>query len=141
MTDPVPPTADRPRTIFVSYSHKDEKWKDRLLTHLGALRNQARLSVWHDRDIRPGDEWFPTIQEAMEAADIAILLITPAFLASTFIQETEVPYLLKRHEQHKRGLCIFPVLATPCDWEASEWLIRQREIGSREPGLVVDNFL
>jgi hypothetical protein len=25
-------------TVFISYSHKDEEWKDRLLTHLDSLQ-------------------------------------------------------------------------------------------------------
>jgi hypothetical protein len=30
-------------TIFISYSHKDEGWKDRLVTHLGVLQSQGLL--------------------------------------------------------------------------------------------------
>ena len=33
-------------TVFISYSHKDEDWKDRLVTHLGVLAQQGVLEVW-----------------------------------------------------------------------------------------------
>jgi hypothetical protein len=29
-------------TVFISYSHKDEVWKDRLLEHLGGLEVLGR---------------------------------------------------------------------------------------------------
>jgi hypothetical protein len=41
-------------TVFISYSHQDEKWKDRLLTQLGVLQQQSILALWHDRRIGAG---------------------------------------------------------------------------------------
>ena len=32
-------------TVFISYSHKDEDWKNRLVTHLGVLRHQGLLDL------------------------------------------------------------------------------------------------
>lgn len=43
-----------PPTVFISYSHKDEVWKDRLVTHLAGLERDGRLRVWDDRRIRAG---------------------------------------------------------------------------------------
>lgn len=37
--------------VFISYSHKDEDWKNRLQTQLAVLENQGLLSVWEDRKI------------------------------------------------------------------------------------------
>jgi hypothetical protein len=33
-------------TVFISYSHKDEEWKDRLVTHLRVLQMQDMPDVW-----------------------------------------------------------------------------------------------
>ena len=41
-------------TVFISYSHKDEEWKDRLVTHLGVLQQQGLLDLWDDRRIERG---------------------------------------------------------------------------------------
>ena len=38
-------------TVFISYSHKDEKWKNRLVTHLGVLEKEGLLDLWDDRKI------------------------------------------------------------------------------------------
>ena len=43
-------------TVFVSYSHKDEEWKDRLVTHLGVLHHQGLLDLWDDRHIGAGED-------------------------------------------------------------------------------------
>ena len=40
-------------TIFLSYSHKDEQKKEKLLTHLRILADQA--DVWNDDRIGAGD--------------------------------------------------------------------------------------
>jgi hypothetical protein len=46
-------------SIFVSYSHLDERWKDRLVRHLKVLEPGGVLSVWDDRRIAVGADWFP----------------------------------------------------------------------------------
>jgi tetratricopeptide (TPR) repeat protein len=114
---------DKP-TVFISYSHKDEGWKDRLVTHLGVLHHQGALDLWDDRRIGAGEDWYPEIQEAMDAASVAVLLVTANFLTSRFILGEEVPRLLERRE--KEGLRIFPVIVKPCAWDEVQWLARMQ---------------
>lgn len=84
-----------PPTVFISYSHKDESWKNKLTPHLDALeRAGVPMTVWHDRKIDGGEKWYPEIQEAMAHAAVGVLLISPDFLASGFITKEEVPYLI-----------------------------------------------
>ena len=45
------------KKIFISYSHKDAKDKDRLMTHLGALEKQGQIVLWDDAKIKVGDDW------------------------------------------------------------------------------------
>ena len=110
---------DKP-TVFISYSHKDEKWKDRLLPHLRALEKVDRIVVWDDRKIDAGDQWYPEIKEAMEKANLALCLISPNYLASDFCVKEEVPFLLQRCE--KAGMILIPILLKPCTWEIHEWV-------------------
>lgn len=110
---------DKP-TIFISYSHKDEIWKDRLRPHLGALEKAGRIVVWDDRKIDAGDTWYPEIKTAMEQAAVAVCLISADFLDSAFCVKEEVPYFLQRRERD--GLVIIPVLLRPCPWRAIDWL-------------------
>jgi hypothetical protein len=99
-------------------------WKDRLLTQLGVLQQQSLLALWHDRRIGAGADWYQEICLAMEAADVAVLLISAHFLTSSFIQREEVARLLTRRQQS--GLPIVPVLLTPCAWQEVPWLARMQ---------------
>jgi tetratricopeptide (TPR) repeat protein len=107
-------------TVFISYSHKDEGWKDRLRPHLGVLEQQNRIAIWDDRRIDAGATWYDEIQQAMERAKAAVCLISPDYLASAFVVKEEIPYLLERRE--KDGMTLIPLLVRPCLWQACSWL-------------------
>ncbi len=106
--------------IFISYSHKDEDWKDRLVTHLGVLAQQGLLDIWEDRQIAGGDDWEPAIAEALSSCNVAVLLITANFLTSKFILGTEVPTLLQRRQNE--GVRVIPLIVKPCAWQKIGWL-------------------
>lgn len=102
--------------LFISYSHKDEEFKDELLTMLAGLQQQRVIDVWQDRRIEGGDEWSQAIQNAMDECDLAILLVSSHFIESRFIQDKELPYLLQRRQQ--QGLPMVPIIVRPCKWES-----------------------
>ena len=100
--------------IFISYSHKDEYWKDELIKNLSSLRNQDLISDWNDRQIQAGF-WDSQIEESMENADIFLLLITHNFLASSYITSKEIT---KAYSNFKLGKSkIFPIICDSCDWQ------------------------
>ncbi len=107
-------------TVFISYSHKDEEWKDRLVTHLGVLEKEGLLDLWDDRKIELGDDWRPEIEKAINRAAIAILMVSANFLTSNFILDEEVPKFLARRE--KEGLRVIPLIVKPCAWTEVKWL-------------------
>jgi tetratricopeptide (TPR) repeat protein len=111
-----------PPAVFVSYSHQDERWKDRLVQQLRVLEPEGVLEVWDDRRISPGNDWLPEIEQAMGRAVAAVLLISADFLTSEFIQGQEVPRLLER--RRSEGLLVLPVIVRPCDWRGVEWLAK-----------------
>jgi len=106
--------------VFISYSHKDVAWKDLVLEHLRVLENAGELTVWDDHRISAGDEWRKEIETAMQAAEVAVLLVSTDFLNSAFIRGTEIPRLLARRQD--QGLRIIPVFVRPCAWKAVRWL-------------------
>lgn len=101
-------------TVFLSYSHQDTKWKDRLLSHLRVLERQNKLDIWDTSDIETGSDWAQQIFKAVNTADVAILLVSPDFLASDFIIGRELPALLKRRA--KEDLAVLPVIVRPAAW-------------------------
>ncbi len=109
-----------PPTVFISYSHKDEIWKDRLRPHLRMLEQAGRITIWDDRQIDAGATWYDEIKGAMENAAVAVCLISADYLASDFCNKEEIPYLLERRAHD--GMLLLPILIRPCAWEAIDWL-------------------
>ena len=107
-------------SVFISYSHKDEEWKERLVTQLGVLQMEGILDIWDDRRIEAGDDWYPEIEKAINNANVAILMISANFLTSKFILGEEVPKLLARRE--KEGVRVIPLIVKPCAWTQVKWL-------------------
>lgn len=99
--------------VFVSYSHVDKKWIDRVRTHLRVLQHEGlTLDVWDDTRIKPGKKWKQEIETALETATIAILIVSTDFLASDFVVNDELPSLLRSAED--RGLKVLPLVVRPC---------------------------
>src|SRR5690348_4074886 len=101
--------------VFVSYSHRDKTYFDQLRIHLSPYIRDGRFKVWDDKHIEAGALWEKQIKEAIDDANIAVLLISAPYLASDFIAEHEIPLLL---EAARRGkIKIFSVILSPCAFE------------------------
>lgn len=96
-------------TVFVSYSHKDRKWLDRFNTMLAPSIQAGTLEVWSDHEIAPGDKWKERVEQAMNGAQVALLLVSADFLGSDFIRNVELPCLLRRYEENAMKLFWVPL--------------------------------
>ena len=97
--------------VFISYSHADDEYLQRLRKHLGQLERR-NIKVWTDKDIQPGDDWHHEIKKALETTKVAVLLVSTDFLDSKFITDDELPPLLDA--ARAEGVRILPVLVKPC---------------------------
>lgn len=99
--------------IFISYAHRNQDWLDRVTVQLRSLELQDLADVWDDRRIGTGKPWSDEIERAIAGSRVAVLLLTPDFLASEFVCRVELPRLFA--ERHK-GLALLPVLIQHCGW-------------------------
>lgn len=107
--------------MFVSYSHQDEEFlrRDSLLGFLSGLRHVG-VEFWTDQEIPAGAAWDAAIRAQIADADVALLLVSQAFLDSEYVRDEELRLLLDR--RRAQGLVVLPVLLSPCDWRAHPWL-------------------
>ena len=99
------------RNIFVSYSHADDVWLHRLKIHLAPYLRGEELSVWDDSKIVPGTNWESEIKNALGRARVAVLLVSPTFLASDYVSRVELPTILDRRNKDLAVLWI-PIVAS-----------------------------
>jgi uncharacterized protein YegL len=100
--------------IFVSYSHRDERYREKLEISLAQLRRDDLISTWHDKKILPGEEWDREIDDNLNNADMVLLLISPDFLASDYAYGREMERALERHRS--RSAIVVPIILRPSDW-------------------------
>jgi hypothetical protein len=52
--------------LFSSYSHRDERYRQRLVKHLAPLKREGVLTDWNDREISAGVEWAVEIAKQLD---------------------------------------------------------------------------
>jgi len=100
------------KTLFISYSHKNERWLERLEVHLKPLHLNGKIDVWSDKRLNPGDDWTREIKAALARAEVAVLLVSADFLASDFIVAVELTSLLQLAE--RQSCKVIPIIVGSC---------------------------
>jgi hypothetical protein len=118
-------------SVFNSYSHKDKKFAEQLLTHLKPLERTIGVEAWSDVQIRPGDKWLEKIKTALAEAKVAVMLVTKDFLASDFIDQHELGPLLR--EAARGGTRVLWVPLRACSWNETPLKNYQAAIPPEKP--------
>lgn len=114
---PADSVSSPPIQIFMSYAPTDEGLRQKLETHLAVLKRQGHIELWHDGEIEAGAETVAEIQTHLETADLILLLVSAAFVASDKCYAQEMEQAIQRH---KAGTVrVIPIILKPCDWEAT----------------------
>jgi internalin A len=96
---------------FISYSRDDKKWLDELRITLKPLERNG-LDLWCDEKMQPGTKWQEELQKALNETKVAILLVSPNFLASNFIHNTELPAFIEAAKHEGLVICWIPIEAS-----------------------------
>lgn len=91
----------KPLKIFISYSHKDKKMKDKLILHMSALIRQKYVTLWYDNMILPGKEIDENVMEALWSSQIVLLLFSADYIASDYCYDIEMREALTLRDQKK----------------------------------------
>jgi TIR domain len=114
--------------IFVSYSHKDRRWLERLQVHLKPLIRDLDIVIWDDTKIKGGTKWKEEIKSAISNAKIVVLLISADFMASDFISTNELPPILANARNN--GTIILPVILST-SWFSQDRNLSQFQAANR----------
>src|SRR4051794_36834240 len=106
--------------VFISYSRADASWRDRFAVVLSPVVRNLRIAIWTDDRLTVGEYWRDELEEAIERASLALLLVSPDSLASSFIMDQELPAL------ERAGAVLAPVLVRPCLWRSEPRLAERQ---------------
>ncbi|MEO8327600.1 MAG: toll/interleukin-1 receptor domain-containing protein [Nitrospirota bacterium] len=102
-------------TVFISYARANRDLVARFLKKFkeqAAPSKQYHYTFWRDNDILVGEKWHEEIQHALGECDVGLVLLSPAFLGSQYIQDHELPKFMKGG-----GKPVIPVMLQPIDLE------------------------
>ena len=111
MSSSSPPRAK----VFVSFSHKDDKYRMQLESQLTLLQRKGYVDWWTDMRLLPGTEWEAEILRRLDEADIILCLVSIHFLASEFCWSKELRRAIERHRAGSAR--VIPVFVRVCQFQ------------------------
>ena len=76
--------SDGSLSLFISYSHKDEVFRDELRGALVAYERIGEVKSWSDTCIIPGQRWEDRILRKLESAHSIVFLLSNDFIRSDY---------------------------------------------------------
>jgi hypothetical protein len=97
------------------------------------LEREDLVQTWSDLNISFGSTWKREIEEALTQSKIAVLLLSPAFFASRFIWDFEMPRIL---DHQAAGMQVLPIVVRSCAWRLKESIAELQALPSNNRALV-----
>jgi hypothetical protein len=107
----------KPVRVFMSYSRRDDSFREEIEKHLKVLERQDKITLWCDREILPGMEWRREIDSHLETSSLILLLVSPDFFVSDYCYGIEMQTALNRH--YEKLSWVIPIIVRPVDWKVS----------------------
>jgi TIR domain len=100
--------------IFLSYSRRDKQLANELRADLSVLEKQnPSVYIWSTDNMIPGQTLEEAVGNHLEGAQIILLLVSPAFLASNELSLMKE----KLEEKQKAGTAlVLPIMLRPTRW-------------------------
>ena len=101
----------KPLKVFITYSHKNTKAKDQLITRLALLKREGIIDIWHDNEILPGDKWRDAIFNNLADSDL-LLYLTSAYSLESENCNKELAAALTAEKK------VIPIILEHCNWKS-----------------------
>jgi internalin A len=105
-------------TLFISYSHKDERYRDELRGALTAYERRGDVTSWDDTCIMPGQKWEQEILDKLERADIVVLLLSNDFISSEYCYVKEMKRAFEKAAAGENA--VIPIVVRSCAFNKLE---------------------
>ena len=100
-----------PIKIFYCYAPQDKKLRDKLESHLMALKRLGQITLRLNREILAGTDWSQVQDARFQMADLILLLVSPDFIASDYHYGIEMRHALEKHEAG--NVWVIPIILRP----------------------------
>lgn len=100
---------------FISYSHKDSNYLERLKVHLAQMKRDEVITEWTDEEIHAGGSLSNIISDALNSSELFLALLSPDYIASNYCYNKEFETAQRMQEHGK--IIIVPIIVEPCDWQ------------------------
>jgi hypothetical protein len=103
----------RALSVFLSYAEKDEALKQEFEDYLAILQHALLISGWVERCVQQGTDWSQTIDPGLLAADLILLMVSPALFASGYCSGAEFYEAFERNKTRRKAALV-PISPTGC---------------------------
>lgn len=111
----------RPK-VFVSYAHKEDSRYMELFVE--GIRDFSDWEIFDDRQILIGQDWHERLTHEVADCDFGIMLLSPLFFKSAYIEKHEFGQFVKRNAE--KGFPFFSVLLSGNKFEQWEEIAKRQ---------------
>lgn len=101
--------------LFYCYDYKDRQLFKQLDAHLSSLKRDFQITTCSQYEVLAGMEIEKEVNTQLNTADVILLLISPEFIDSDYVDSREMERALQR--QKEGNACVIPILLRPVDWK------------------------